>query len=250
MMRLAAIDIGTNSLHMIVVRVRPDLSFEVDRPREGNGAPGRRGPRRPRPYARSDAGRPPGAVQVPAARRVAQGRRDGRGGDERRPRGGERRRVPADRPAADRHPAAGHLGHGGSAAHPHGRRVRRRHGRRGRASSSTSAAAASKSRGAPGPAIDQRPELQARRHPADRALRQERSDLAARRAQARAPHRSRARRVPGRAVEPPASIGSSARRARFSASARSPRRTAARAGAPRCATAASRPSSCTACASR
>src|SRR5438552_15513926 len=34
-MRLAAIDIGTNSLHMIVVRVRPDLSFEViDRERE------------------------------------------------------------------------------------------------------------------------------------------------------------------------------------------------------------------------
>ena len=28
-MRLAAIDIGTNSLHMIVVRVRPDFSFEV-----------------------------------------------------------------------------------------------------------------------------------------------------------------------------------------------------------------------------
>jgi exopolyphosphatase/guanosine-5'-triphosphate,3'-diphosphate pyrophosphatase len=28
-MRLAAIDIGTNSLHMIVCRVRPDLSFEV-----------------------------------------------------------------------------------------------------------------------------------------------------------------------------------------------------------------------------
>src|SRR5689334_5062009 len=35
MMRLAAIDIGTNSLHMIVVRVRPDLSFEViDREKE------------------------------------------------------------------------------------------------------------------------------------------------------------------------------------------------------------------------
>jgi exopolyphosphatase/guanosine-5'-triphosphate,3'-diphosphate pyrophosphatase len=33
--RLAAIDIGTNSLHMIVVRVRPDLSFEVvDREKE------------------------------------------------------------------------------------------------------------------------------------------------------------------------------------------------------------------------
>ena len=28
-MRIAAIDIGTNSIHMIVVRVRPDLSFEV-----------------------------------------------------------------------------------------------------------------------------------------------------------------------------------------------------------------------------
>ena len=28
-MRLAAIDIGTNSVHMIVVRVRPDLSFEI-----------------------------------------------------------------------------------------------------------------------------------------------------------------------------------------------------------------------------
>jgi exopolyphosphatase/guanosine-5'-triphosphate,3'-diphosphate pyrophosphatase len=33
--RLAAIDIGTNSVHMIVVRVRPDLSFEVvDREKE------------------------------------------------------------------------------------------------------------------------------------------------------------------------------------------------------------------------
>ena len=35
MMRLAAIDIGTNSLHMLVVKVRPDLSFEViDREKE------------------------------------------------------------------------------------------------------------------------------------------------------------------------------------------------------------------------
>ena len=34
-MRLAAIDIGTNSIHMIVVQVRPDLSFEtVDREKE------------------------------------------------------------------------------------------------------------------------------------------------------------------------------------------------------------------------
>src|SRR4051794_33164212 len=35
MIQLAAIDIGTNSLHMIVIRVRPDLSFEViDREKE------------------------------------------------------------------------------------------------------------------------------------------------------------------------------------------------------------------------
>jgi exopolyphosphatase / guanosine-5'-triphosphate,3'-diphosphate pyrophosphatase len=28
-MRIAAIDIGTNSVHMIVVQVRPDVSFEI-----------------------------------------------------------------------------------------------------------------------------------------------------------------------------------------------------------------------------
>src|SRR5439155_14148784 len=34
-MRIAAIDIGTNSIHMIVVQIRPDLSFEViDREKE------------------------------------------------------------------------------------------------------------------------------------------------------------------------------------------------------------------------
>src|ERR671911_1523018 len=34
-MRIAAIDCGTNSIHMIVVQVRPDLSFEViDREKE------------------------------------------------------------------------------------------------------------------------------------------------------------------------------------------------------------------------
>ena len=34
-MRIAAIDIGTNSVHMIVVRVRVDLSIEiVDREKE------------------------------------------------------------------------------------------------------------------------------------------------------------------------------------------------------------------------
>ena len=34
-MRIAAIDIGTNSVHMIVVQVRPDQSFEIiDREKE------------------------------------------------------------------------------------------------------------------------------------------------------------------------------------------------------------------------
>src|SRR5438128_5091904 len=34
-MRIAAIDIGTNSIHMIVVQIRPDFSFEViDREKE------------------------------------------------------------------------------------------------------------------------------------------------------------------------------------------------------------------------
>jgi exopolyphosphatase/pppGpp-phosphohydrolase len=42
-MRLAAIDIGTNSVHMIVVRVRPDLSFEVVDSGEGDGQAGRGG---------------------------------------------------------------------------------------------------------------------------------------------------------------------------------------------------------------
>ena len=47
-MRLAAIDIGTNSIHMIVVQVRPDLSFEiVDREKEMVRL-GRRRPRRKR----------------------------------------------------------------------------------------------------------------------------------------------------------------------------------------------------------
>src|ERR1700752_169459 len=45
-MRIAAIDVGSNSVHMIVCRVRPDLSFEVvdrekDMIRLGAGAPSR-----------------------------------------------------------------------------------------------------------------------------------------------------------------------------------------------------------------
>src|SRR5512139_175227 len=46
-MRIAAIDVGTNSIHMIICQVRPDLSFEVvdrekDMIRLGAGALARR----------------------------------------------------------------------------------------------------------------------------------------------------------------------------------------------------------------
>ena len=94
-MRIAAIDIGTNSLHMIVVRVRPDLSFEViDREKE---------------MVRLGAGGLDGRALTPEAmhaalqvlskfRRLAESHRVDRidrRGDERRARGRERRRVPA-----------------------------------------------------------------------------------------------------------------------------------------------------------
>ena len=60
--------------------------------------------------------------------------------------------------------------------HRHRRRQRRDHARRR-------------------PVDGRRPQLQARRHPAHRAVRQERSDLVARRAQARPAHRGGARRL-------------------------------------------------------
>ena len=140
-MRLAAIDIGTNSIHMIVVQVRPDLSFEiVDREKEmvrlGAGGPRRQAAvgRRHRRGARH-------AEPVPPAGRIQAGRRDCRRRDQRRPRGAERRRVPGGRRRPDGHPASRHLGHRGSAAHSPGRGLRRECLARGPRSSSTSAAA-------------------------------------------------------------------------------------------------------------
>ena len=62
-------------------------------------------------------------------------------------------------------------------------------------------------------------ELQARRHPADRAIRQDRPARTARRAPAGAPHRRRHREIPPPDRRTPASSASSARRARSSASA-------------------------------
>jgi exopolyphosphatase/pppGpp-phosphohydrolase len=71
-MRLAAIDIGTNSLHMIVVRVRPDLSFEViDRETEARlAAKKARDALIDRKKILSGAGLP-GKLMISAARRTA-----------------------------------------------------------------------------------------------------------------------------------------------------------------------------------
>ena len=144
-MRLAAIDIGTNSLHMIVVRVRPDLSFEViDREKEMVRL-GCRGPGWSGADARGDAGRAPGDLEVQAPRRVARRGRDRRGGDERCPRSGKRRRVPQYNREPDRYPPARHLRHRRGPTDPHGRCLRRRRAGRSRGRSSTSAAAASRS---------------------------------------------------------------------------------------------------------
>ena len=197
-MRLAAIDIGTNSLHMIVVRVRADLSFEViDREKE---------------MVRLGAGGLDGRALTPEAmhaalqvlskfRRLAESHRvdetiavatsavrEAENGGEflqaiAQQTGIRARVISGTEEARLIHLAAAY----GTAVpgeiarrHRHRRRQRRDHARH-------------RPDHRPGP------QLQARRHPADRAVRQERSDLAARRAQARAAHRRRARRVPRRA---------------------------------------------------
>ena len=92
-MRIAAIDIGTNSVHMIVCRIRPDLSFEVidrekDMIRLGAGS--------------LDGRRLPDSNIAAAMQTLAKFERlaESHGVDEiiaaghqRRPRGGERRRI-------------------------------------------------------------------------------------------------------------------------------------------------------------
>ena len=92
-MRIAAIDCGTNSIHMIVVRIRPDLSFEViDREKEmvrlGLGRAGRQG---------TDLGsygrRAADVLALPPAGAVTSGGGNSCGGHQRRARGGKRRRV-------------------------------------------------------------------------------------------------------------------------------------------------------------
>ncbi len=89
-MRIAAIDIGTNSLHMIVCRIRPDLSFEVvdrekDMVRLGTGGLDGRQLAEPSMSA---------AIQTLSKftrhRRLARRRRDRRRGHERRARSRQR----------------------------------------------------------------------------------------------------------------------------------------------------------------
>ena len=99
-MRIAAIDIGTNSIHMIVVQVRPDLSFEViDREKEmvRLGAGGLDG-RSLTPTAMTAALQALSKFRRLAA--LAQGRRNHRGRDQRDARSRERRRVPRRRSSA------------------------------------------------------------------------------------------------------------------------------------------------------
>ena len=247
-MRLAAIDIGTNSVHMIVVRVRPDLSFEViDREKEmvRLGAGGLDG-RALTPEAMQ------AALQVLSKfRRLAEShgvdeivavatsavREAENGGDS----------CAAIR-RTDRHPRARHLGHRRSPPHPPGGRLRRRRRRRdGGRRRHRRRQRRDHARRRPGDRA--RAQLQARRHPPDRALRQERS--ARRRATSASSSATSTPRC-GEYLDQhrrrPASIASSARRAPSSASAPSRRRDRTADRTRRSATGASRPSSFAACA--
>ena len=180
---------------MIVVQVRPDLSFEViDREKE---------------MVRLGAGGLDGRALTPEAmhaalqvlskfRRLAESHRVDEviavatSATREAENGGEFLQTVTQQTGIR---PAGHLRHRGSPAHPSGRGLRRqrpgrrrgrhRHRRRQRRDH-----ARRRVRRRAGP------QLQARRHPSDRALRQDRSARAARRAQAGAAHRRRDRQLP------------------------------------------------------
>ena len=111
--------------------------------------------------------------------------------------------------------AARHFRHRRSAADSPGGGLRRQRPAARSPSSSTSAAAASRSRAGAGAERRSRPQLQARRDPADRTVREERSARRPRRAQARQAHRRRSWASTSTSSRAPASIASSARLARF-----------------------------------
>ena len=186
-MRLAAIDIGTNSVHMIVVRVRPDFSFEVvDREKEmvrlGAGRA-----RRAQAHARRPGGRAAGALEVRTHRPVAPGRRDPGGRDQRDARGRERRRLPRRHRAADRHPRPHH--HRDRRGSPHSPRGRLRRGHAERSGGDRHRRRQRRNHARQRPGGEVRAQLQDRRHPAHRALRLVRPDHPARRAQDAEVHR-------------------------------------------------------------
>ncbi len=124
-MRIAAIDIGTNSVHMIVVRVRPDLSFEViDREKAmvRLGAGGLDG------KALTTDAMGAALQALSKFKRLAEShsrRQDSRRGDERHARSAQRRRVSLAHRTRDRHSSAGDHRRRGSAADPSGGGVRR-----------------------------------------------------------------------------------------------------------------------------
>ena len=193
-MRLAAIDIGTNSVHMIVVRVRPGFLVRGRRPRKRDGPARRRRPRRQEDDAGIDERRAAGVVEVPAAGHLAPGGRDSRGGDQRHPRGRERRRLSQGDRTQDRHPRAADHRHRRSAAHPPGRGLRRRHAEAGGRHRHRRRQRRDHARHRPRGRV--RAQLQDGRDPADRALRRFRSDLEPRRTQDGRVHQRTGRPLP------------------------------------------------------
>ena len=187
-MRLAAIDIGTNSIHMVVVQVKRRLLVRGRRPREGDGPAGRRRPRRPRPVPGRRGGRAGDADPVQAARRVAgRSRRSWRSPPARCARPGTA--GSSWRPSSERTGirAARDRRHRGGPPHPQGGGLRRgrqqRHdGRRRHRRRVDGGHARHRDRGAPGA------QFPARRHPADRPVRVERPAVEGRRAAPRQAH--------------------------------------------------------------
>ena len=131
-MRLAAIDIGTNSVHMIVVRVRPDFSFEViDREKDmvRLGAGGLDGKKLTHEAMTSALQALSKFERLARSHQVDEILAAATSATREAENGGE---FLAAIEQHDRHPPAHHHRHRGSAADSPGRRLRRRHAQDGR----------------------------------------------------------------------------------------------------------------------